>query len=92
MMRTPPRIVGLALLAMRLLVGYLSCASLVNVFTARRGNGLLATSSGSSLPLLYAGAGIGLALLGPGPYALDGLLDLLSPSRENVSRSSADRP
>ena len=48
----------------------------VAVITVHWGNGLLATSNGSELPLLYATAAIGLALTGPGAYSLDALLGL----------------
>jgi putative oxidoreductase len=48
----------------------------VAVITVHWGNGLLATSNGSELPLLYSTAAIGLALAGPGAYSLDALLGL----------------
>ncbi len=48
----------------------------VAIVTVHRGNGLLATSNGSELPLLYATAALGLALAGPGPYSLDALLGI----------------
>jgi putative oxidoreductase len=48
----------------------------VAVITVHRGNGLLATSNGSEVPLLYATAAIGLALAGPGAHSLDALLGI----------------
>jgi putative oxidoreductase len=48
----------------------------VAVITVHWGNGLLATSNGSELPLLYATVAIGLALAGPGPFSLDRLLGI----------------
>ncbi len=48
----------------------------VAIITVHWGNGLLATSNGSELPLLYATAAIGLALAGPGPFSLDALLGI----------------
>jgi putative oxidoreductase len=48
----------------------------VAVITMHWGNGLLATSNGSELPLLYATAAIGLALAGPGAYSLDAQLGI----------------
>ncbi len=48
----------------------------VAVVTVHWGNGLLATSNGSELPLLYATAAVGLALAGPGTYSLDALLGI----------------
>src|SRR5882672_11107921 len=43
------------------------------------GQGLLATTNGIELPLLYAAAGFGLALTGPGPYSLDAWLGISAP-------------
>ena len=48
----------------------------VAVITVHWGNGLLATSNGSELPLLYGTAAISLALVGYGPHALDAALGL----------------
>ena len=48
----------------------------VAVITVHWGNGRLASSNGSELPLLYATAAIGLALAGPGTYSLDALLGI----------------
>jgi putative oxidoreductase len=48
----------------------------VAVITVHWGNGLLATSNGSELPLLYASAAIAIALAGPGPFSLDALLGI----------------
>ncbi len=42
-------------------------------------NGLFATNNGIELPVLYATAGVGLALSGPGRYSLDALLGIRSP-------------
>ncbi len=41
-------------------------------------NGLLATSNGIELPLLYAGGALALALTGPGLFSLDAVLGLES--------------
>ena len=41
-------------------------------------NGLFATSNGIEVPLLYAVAGVTLALSGPGRYSVDGLIGLTS--------------
>ena len=49
---------------------------IVAVITVHWGNGLLATSNGSELPLLYATAAVGLALAGPGAYSLDARLGI----------------
>jgi putative oxidoreductase len=48
----------------------------VAVVTVHWGNGLLATSNGSELPLLYATAGVGVAVAGFGAYSLDALLGI----------------
>lgn len=48
----------------------------VAVVTVHWGNGLLATSNGSELPLLYSTAAISLALAGHGMYSLDALLGI----------------
>ena len=48
----------------------------VAVMTVHRGNGLLATSNGSELPLLYGTAATGFALAGFGTYSLDALLGI----------------
>lgn len=48
----------------------------VALITVHRGNGLLATSNGSEVPLLYSTVAIGLALVGYGPYSLDAVLGL----------------
>jgi putative oxidoreductase len=39
-------------------------------------HGLFAQNNGIELPLLYAAAALGLALIGPGRYSLDALLGL----------------
>ena len=49
---------------------------IVAAVTVHRGNGLLATSNGIELPLLYAGGALAIALTGPGVYSLDSLLGL----------------
>jgi putative oxidoreductase len=51
----------------------------VAVVTVHRGNGLLATSNGSELPLLYGAAAIGLAVAGPGTHSLDARLGIADP-------------
>jgi putative oxidoreductase len=48
----------------------------VAVVTVHRGNGLLATSNGSELPLLYATVAAVVALAGPGPASLDAVLGI----------------
>jgi putative oxidoreductase len=49
---------------------------IVAAVTVHWGHGLLATSNGVELPLLYSAAGVGLALTGFGPYSLDAWLGL----------------
>jgi putative oxidoreductase len=49
---------------------------IVAAFTVHWGQGLFATTNGIELPLLYAAAGVALALTGPGPYSLDAWLGL----------------
>lgn len=49
---------------------------LVAAVTVHWGHGLLASSNGVELPLLYSGAAIGLALTGYGPYSLDAWLGI----------------
>jgi len=49
---------------------------IVAAVTVHWGQGLLATTNGIELPLLYAAAGFGLALTGPGPYSLDAWLGI----------------
>jgi putative oxidoreductase len=44
---------------------------LVASITVHRKNGLFATNNGIELPLLYASAAIGVAMIGPGRYSLD---------------------
>jgi putative oxidoreductase len=44
---------------------------IVAAVTVHWGQGLFATTNGIELPLLYAAAGVALALTGPGPYSLD---------------------
>jgi putative oxidoreductase len=51
---------------------------IVAAVTVHWGNGLLATSNGVEIPLLYASAGIALALTGPGAYSLDAAFGLSS--------------
>jgi putative oxidoreductase len=48
----------------------------VAVITVHWGNGLLATSNGSELPLLYAAVAISLAFAGFGRYSLDAALGI----------------
>ena len=55
------------------------------IVTVHWGNGLLATSNGSELPLLYATAAIGLALSGPGALSLDALLGISAPWSGNLT-------
>jgi len=47
--------------------------------TVHWGHGLFASTNGVELPLLYAAAGVALALTGPGPYSLDAWLGIESP-------------
>ncbi len=47
---------------------------LVAIVKVHLHNGLLATSNGIELPLLYAAGAVARALTGPGHYSLDGLL------------------
>ena len=49
---------------------------IVAAVTVHWGQGLLATTNGIELPLLYAAAGVALALTGPGPYSLDAWLGI----------------
>ena len=49
---------------------------IVAALTVHVGNGLLSTSNGVEVPLLYAGSALALALTGPGPYSVDALLGL----------------
>lgn len=44
---------------------------LVASITVHRKNGLFTTNNGIELPLLYATAAVGVALIGPGRYSLD---------------------
>jgi putative oxidoreductase len=48
----------------------------VALITVHRRNGLLATSNGSELPLLYVVVAVGLALAGFGRYSLDATLGI----------------
>jgi putative oxidoreductase len=51
---------------------------IVALITVHRANGLLATSNGIELPLLYIAVADGLALTGFGRYSLDAKFDLVS--------------
>lgn len=51
----------------------------VAVITVHWGNGLLATSNGSELPLIYATVAVALALAGHGAYSLDAPLGIATP-------------
>jgi putative oxidoreductase len=51
---------------------------IVAAVTVHWGQGLLATTNGVELPLLYAAAAVGLALTGFGPYSLDAWLGIAS--------------
>jgi putative oxidoreductase len=57
----------------------------VAVITGHWGNGLLATSNGSELPLLYATAATSLALVGYGPHSLDAVLGIPAPQSLSVT-------
>jgi hypothetical protein len=57
----------------------------VAVITVHWGNGLLATSTGSELPLLYATVAIGFALTGLG--ALDELLGITTFWSSSITRA-----
>jgi putative oxidoreductase len=48
----------------------------VAIVAVHWGHGLLTSSNGLELPLLYVTAAVCLALVGPGPYALDEVLGL----------------
>ncbi len=63
------------------LLGPIGPALLVSVMivaavTVHWGQGLFATTNGIEMPLLYATAGVGLALIGFGPYSIDAGLGL----------------
>ena len=63
------------------LLGPIGPALLVSVMivaavTVHWGQGLFATTNGVEVPLLYATAGVGLALIGFGPYSIDAGLGL----------------
>jgi hypothetical protein len=49
---------------------------IVAALTVHWGHGLLSTSNGIEVPLLYAAGGLALALTGFGAYSLDALLGL----------------
>ena len=49
---------------------------IVAIATVHWRNGLLATTNGVELPLLYAAAALALALTGPGDYSIDAMLGL----------------
>jgi putative oxidoreductase len=49
---------------------------LVAILTVHVGNGLLATTNGVELPLLYIASALCLALTGPGAYSIDAALGL----------------
>jgi putative oxidoreductase len=49
---------------------------IVAAVTVHWGHGLFATTNGIEVPTLYATAGVGLALIGFGPYSLDARLGL----------------
>ena len=75
-------IAGGLLIALGLL-GPIGPALMVSVMivaaaTVHWGKGLFATTNGIELPLLYAAAGVALALTGPGPYSLDASLGIAS--------------
>ncbi|MFN2637379.1 MAG: DoxX family protein [Gemmatimonadaceae bacterium] len=56
---------------------------LVASITVHRKNGLFVANNGIEVPLLYAAAGVGLAMTGPGRYSIDAAFDrnwLLSPT------------
>ena len=48
----------------------------VAILTVHVGNGLLATTNGVELPLLYIASALCLALTGPGAYSIDAALGL----------------
>jgi putative oxidoreductase len=48
-------------------------------------NGLFATANGIEIVLLYAVAGVTLALTGPGAWSIDGLLELAWPVWLNLT-------
>jgi hypothetical protein len=49
---------------------------IVAIITVHWGNGLLATSNGIELPMLYSATAIALSLMGFGPYSLDAALGI----------------
>lgn len=49
---------------------------IVAAVTVHWGHGLFAATNGIEVPLLYASAAFGLALVGPGPYSLDAWLGI----------------
>ena len=51
---------------------------IVAAVTVHWGKGVFASTNGFEVPLLYATAGVALALTGPGPYSLDAWLGIAS--------------
>jgi putative oxidoreductase len=56
---------------------------IVAAVSAHWGKGVFAATGGFEMPLLYAVAGVALALTGPGAFSIDGLIGLTTPAAFN---------
>jgi putative oxidoreductase len=54
-------------------------AMVVAIVTVHLGKGFFNSKGGYEFPLLIAGTGVALSIMGPGPYSLDGVLRLSLP-------------